>query len=173
MKRRLMVAKALVHNPPVLILDEPTAGVDVELRRLMWDYVRELHARGTTIILTTHYLEEAEELCDTIAIVDKGEIIACEPTAQLLSRLDYKTLIIVPREPLAAVPAELAMHDAKLRNDGTIAITFKPAETGIGRLLEKARAAGIGIADLSTKSPDLEDVFIALTSDRSTATATG
>lgn len=173
MKRRLMVAKALVHNPPVLILDEPTAGVDVELRRLLWDYVRVLHERGTTIILTTHYLEEAEELCDTIAIVNHGEIVACEPTAQLLSRLDYKTLIITPREPLHAVPAELAMHDAKLRPDGTLAITFKTAETGIGRLLEKARAAGISIADLSTKSPDLEDVFIALTSERVATPVTG
>jgi ABC-2 type transport system ATP-binding protein len=166
MKRRLMVAKALVHNPPVLILDEPTAGVDVELRRLLWDYVRELHAKGTTIILTTHYLEEAEELCDTIAIVNHGEIVACEPTPNLLSRLDYKTLIITPREPITEVPQDLKMHDAKLRSDGTLAITFKTAETGIGRLLEKARAAGIGIADLSTKSPDLEDVFLALTSDR-------
>ncbi len=173
MKRRLMVAKALVHNPPVLILDEPTAGVDVELRRLLWDYVRELHAKGTTIILTTHYLEEAEELCDSIAIVNHGKIIACEPTPQLLSRLDYKTLIIVPREPLAAVPPELAMHDAKLRSDGTLAITFKTAETGIGRLLEKARAAGISVADLSTKSPDLEDVFLALTSDTPQVTVTG
>lgn len=173
MKRRLMVAKALVHNPPVLILDEPTAGVDVELRRLLWDYVRELHTRGTTIILTTHYLEEAEELCDTIAIVNHGEITACEPTPQLLSRLDYKTLIITPREPLIAVPAELAMHDAKLREDGTLAITFKTAETGIGRLLEKARAAGISVADLSTKSPDLEDVFIALTSERTPMPVTG
>jgi len=173
MKRRLMVAKALVHNPPVLILDEPTAGVDVELRRLMWDYVRELHAKGTTIILTTHYLEEAEELCDSIAIVNHGEIIACEPTAKLLSRLDYKTLIITPREALTAIPPELAMHDPKLRPDGTLAITFKTAETGIGRLLEKARAAGISIADLSTKSPDLEDVFISLTSDRTVTTATG
>jgi len=169
MKRRLMVAKALVHNPPVLILDEPTAGVDVELRRLLWDYVRELHSRGTTIILTTHYLEEAEELCDSIAIVNHGEIVACEPTPKLLSRLDYKTLIITPREPLAAIPAELQMHDAKLREDGTLAITFKTAETGIGRLLEKARAAGISVADLSTKSPDLEDVFLALTSDRAPA----
>jgi ABC-2 type transport system ATP-binding protein len=166
MKRRLMVAKALVHNPPVLILDEPTAGVDVELRRLMWDYVRELHTRGTTIILTTHYLEEAEELCDTIAIVDRGRIVACEPTPKLLSRLDYKTLIITPREPLTAIPAELAMHDPKLRPDGTLAITFKTAETGIGRLLEKARAAGISVADLSTKSPDLEDVFLSLTGDK-------
>lgn len=173
MKRRLMVAKALVHNPPVLILDEPTAGVDVELRRLMWDYVRELHARGTTIILTTHYLEEAEELCDTIAILDRGEIIACEPTPALLSRLDYKTLIISPREPLMAVPAQFALHDARLRSDGTLAITFRTAETGIADLLEKARAAGIAIADLSTRSPDLEDVFIALTSDRAKATATG
>lgn len=166
MKRRLMVAKALVHNPPVLILDEPTAGVDVELRRLMWDYVRELHAKGTTIILTTHYLEEAEELCDTIAIVDRGRIVACEPTPKLLSRLDYKTLIITPREPLTAIPDELAMHEPKLRPDGTLAITFKTAETGIGRLLEKARAAGISVADLSTKSPDLEDVFLSLTGDK-------
>ncbi|MBI1401036.1 ABC transporter ATP-binding protein [Hyphomonas sp.] len=173
MKRRLMVAKALVHNPPVLILDEPTAGVDVELRRLLWDYVRELHAKGTTIILTTHYLEEAEELCDSIAIVNHGEIVACEPTPKLLSRLDYKTLIIEPREPLTEIPAELAMHDAKLRPDGTLAITFKTAETGIGRLLEKARAAGISVADLSTKSPDLEDVFLALTSDQASVTATG
>lgn len=173
MKRRLMVAKALVHNPPVLILDEPTAGVDVELRRLLWDYVRELHAKGTTIILTTHYLEEAEELCDTIAIVNHGEIVACEPTARLLSRLDYKTLIITPREPLAAIPAELAAHDAKLREDGTLAITFRTAETGIGRLLEKARVAGIGIADLSTRSPDLEDVFLALTSEKAPMPATG
>lgn len=173
MKRRLMVAKALVHNPPVLILDEPTAGVDVELRRLLWDYVRELHAKGTTIILTTHYLEEAEELCDSIAIVDHGKIVACEPTPQLLSRLDYKTLIIVPREPLEAVPPELAEHDAKLRTDGSMAITFKPAETGIGRLLEKVRAAGISIADLSTKSPDLEDVFLSLTGNKAAATATG
>jgi ABC-2 type transport system ATP-binding protein len=172
MKRRLMVAKALVHNPPVLILDEPTAGVDVELRRLLWDYVRELHAKGTTIILTTHYLEEAEELCDSIAIVNHGEIVACEPTPKLLSRLDYKTLIIEPREPLTEIPAELAMHDAKLRPDGTLAITFKTAETGIGRLLEKARAAGISVADLSTKSPDLEDVFLALTSDQASVTAT-
>lgn len=165
MKRRLMVAKALVHNPPVLILDEPTAGVDVELRRLLWDYVRELHAQGTTIILTTHYLEEAEELCDTIAIVNHGEIVACEPTQQLLSRLDYKTLVIEPKEPLAAVPAELAGLDAKIRPGGNLAITFRTSETGIGRLLERVRTAGISIGDLSTEAPDLEDVFISLTSE--------
>ncbi|MFN4023650.1 MAG: ABC transporter ATP-binding protein [Hyphomonas sp.] len=165
MKRRLMVAKALVHNPPVLILDEPTAGVDVELRRLLWDYVRDLHAQGTTIILTTHYLEEAEELCDTIAIVNHGEIVACEPTQQLLSRLDYKTLVIEPKDPLSAVPPELAGLDAKIRADGSLAITFRTSETGIGRLLERVRTAGISIGDLSTEAPDLEDVFISLTSE--------
>jgi len=164
MKRRLMVAKALVHNPPVLILDEPTAGVDVELRRSLWTYVRELHDNGTTIILTTHYLEEAEELCDSIAIVNHGEIVACEPTPTLLSRLDYKTLVITPKEPLNAVPEALSGMDATLRPDGDLAITFRTSETGIGRLLETVRANGIGVGDLVTEAPDLEDVFIALTS---------
>lgn len=164
MKRRLMVAKALVHNPPVLILDEPTAGVDVELRRSLWAYVRELHAKGTTIILTTHYLEEAEELCDTIAIVNHGEIIAAEPTPQLLKRLDHKTLKLVPKAALNAVPETLSELDAVIREDGSLAITYRASETGIGRLLEKVREAGIGIADLATEEPDLEDVFVALTS---------
>ncbi|KCZ56931.1 ABC transporter ATP-binding protein [Hyphomonas chukchiensis] len=165
MKRRLMVAKALVHNPPVLILDEPTAGVDVELRRSLWTYVRELHDRGTTIILTTHYLEEAEELCDTIAIVNHGEIVASEPTPKLLARLDYKTLVITPREPLAAVPAGLAAFDARIRDTGALAITFRTSETGIGRILEQVRASGISIGDLVTEAPDLEDVFLSLTSE--------
>ena len=163
MKRRLMVAKALVHAPPVLILDEPTAGVDVELRRSLWEYVRELHAKGTTIILTTHYLEEAEELCDTIAIMNHGEMIASESTPQLLKRLDHKALKIVPKEPLDSIPELLAGQDAVLRPDGSIAITYRSSETGIGRLLEKVREAGIGIADLATEEPDLEDVFVALT----------
>ncbi len=163
MKRRLMVAKALVHTPPVLILDEPTAGVDVELRRQLWDYVRELHARGTTIILTTHYLEEAQELCDRIAIVNHGEIIACEPTEQLLRRLDQKTLCVVPSEPLDKVPDALAALDAKLRPDGALTITYRTGETGIGNLLEQVRAAGVSISDLATQEPDLEDVFVSMT----------
>ncbi|MFN5614296.1 MAG: ABC transporter ATP-binding protein, partial [Brevundimonas sp.] len=100
MKRRLMVAKALVHNPPVLILDEPTAGVDVELRRQLWEYVRKINAEGVTILLTTHYLEEAQELCDTIAIVNRGEVVACEPTDQLLRRLDTRNVVVTPAEPL-------------------------------------------------------------------------
>ena len=164
MKRRLMVAKALVHNPPVLILDEPTAGVDVELRRSLWVYVRELHAAGTTIILTTHYLEEAEELCDQIAIVNHGEIIACEPTPQLLKRLDQRRLVITPRESVATIPDTLGNLSAELTGNGDLAITFRSEETGIGRILEQVRNAGIGIADLATEEPDLEDVFVALTS---------
>ncbi len=164
MKRRLMVAKALVHAPPVLILDEPTAGVDVELRRSLWAYVRELHAKGTTIILTTHYLEEAEELCDTIAIINHGEMIAAEPTPSLLKRLDHKTLNLVPETALTKVPDALASLDATLRDDGSLAITYRSSETSIGQLLENVREAGLAIADLATEEPDLEDVFVALTS---------
>ena len=165
MKRRLMIAKALVHNPPVLILDEPTAGVDVELRRSLWQYVRRLHEAGTTIILTTHYLEEAEELCDHIAIINHGEVIASEPTGQLLKRLDQRILRVTPREPIEAVPASLAGLDAKLLNSGDLEIAYRSSETGIGRILEQVREAGIGVADLSTDQPNLEDVFVAMTSE--------
>ncbi|MEM1088130.1 MAG: ABC transporter ATP-binding protein [Pseudomonadota bacterium] len=164
MKRRLMVAKALVHNPPVLILDEPTAGVDVELRRSLWAYVRELHANGTTIILTTHYLEEAEELCDEIAIISHGEVLAQEPTPKLLARLDQRLLKITPRERLTAVPESLSHLDAKIVDD-VLCITFRNTETGIGRLLEQVREAGIGVADLTTEQPNLEDVFVAMTTE--------
>lgn len=165
MKRRLMVAKALVHNPPVLILDEPTAGVDVELRRSLWAYVRELHANGTTIILTTHYLEEAEELCDEIAIISHGEVLTQEPTPQLLSRLDQRLLKITPKDPLTTLPESLTGLDAEIREDGILCIKFRSGETGIGRLLEQVRAAGIGVADLATEQPNLEDVFVAMTSE--------
>ena len=165
MKRRLMVAKALVHNPPVLILDEPTAGVDVELRRSLWAYVRELHANGTTIILTTHYLEEAEELCDEIAIISHGEVLAQEPTPQLLARLDQRLLRITPNAALTAIPESLADLNAKLSDDGVLNITFHSSETGIGRLLERVREAGISVADLSTEQPNLEDVFVAMTTE--------
>ena len=164
MKRRLMVAKALVHNPPVLILDEPTAGVDVELRRSLWAYVRELHARGTTIILTTHYLEEAEELCDEIAIISHGEVLTQEPTPQLLARLDQRLLKITPRDTLTAIPTNLSDLDIELTQSGEICITYRSSETGIGGLLERVRTAGIGIADLATEQPNLEDVFVAMTS---------
>ncbi len=166
MKRRLLIAKALVHNPPVLILDEPTAGVDIELRRQLWDYVRELHARGTTIILTTHYLEEAESLCDRIAIIHNGEITANEDKATLMGRLDQKTLIITPEASLSNIPAILADMNTNLRDDGTLAITYRTGQTKMADLLGQISQAGIGIADLRTEEPDLEDVFMALTYER-------
>ncbi|MEA1940791.1 MAG: ABC transporter ATP-binding protein [Pseudomonadota bacterium] len=169
MKRRLLVAKAMVHTPPVLVLDEPTAGVDIELRRQLWAYVRELHARGTTIVLTTHYLEEAQELCDEIAIIDQGEVIACEPKETLLKRMDSKTLVIDPVEPLTAVPAELADYDAEIREDGALAITYRYGEQSVAEMIEKFRASGARIDDLRTEEADLEDVFLALTYNREPA----
>ncbi len=163
MKRRLLVAKALVHSPPVLVLDEPTAGVDIELRRQLWDYVVELNNQGVTIVLTTHYLEEAQELCDQIAIVNHGEVVACEDKATLLKRLDSKTLVIDPVEPLRAVPAGFEGDDAELREDGSLAITYKYGQASVARLIETYNASGARIADLRTEEPDLEDVFLALT----------
>ena len=162
MKRRLMVAKAMVHQPPVLILDEPTAGVDVELRRQLWSYVLGLNRLGVTIVLTTHYLEEAQELCDTIAIVNRGEVVACEPTKQLLRRVDTRTVVVTPQAPLSAVPA-LAGFEGRLRPDGHLAVSFKSADAGVEEVLAAVRAAGVHIKDLATEEPDLEDVFMSLT----------
>ncbi|MDZ4760029.1 MAG: ABC transporter ATP-binding protein [Alphaproteobacteria bacterium] len=164
MKRRLMVAKALVHSPPILILDEPTAGVDVELRRQLWEYVRRLNADGVTIVLTTHYLEEAQEMCDTIAIINKGEVTACEPTPNLLKRLNYKTLVVWPEQAITSAPAALIDLDTAIRKDGAMAITYRMGETSIEKLLARLRDAGVAISDLATEEPDLEDVFVALTS---------
>ncbi len=163
MKRRLLVAKAMVHAPPVLVLDEPTAGVDVELRRQLWDYVRSLHARGVTIVLTTHYLEEAQELCDTIAIIHHGQVIACEPTRNLIGRLDRKTLVVTPQSPVT-----LPLHGFEdltfaMRSGGAIALTYKTGEHSVEELLDRVRASGIAIKDLSIDEPDLEDVFVELT----------
>jgi ABC-2 type transport system ATP-binding protein len=162
MKRRLMVAKAMVHQPPVLILDEPTAGVDVELRRQLWAYVQELNQRGVTIVLTTHYLEEAEALCDTIAIVNHGQVVACEPTRTLLGRIDTKAVVVTPETPLTTAP-QLIGFEGKLRPDGRLAVTFKTEAANVESVLNAVRAAGVGIKDLSTEEPDLEDVFLALT----------
>lgn len=163
MKRRLLVAKALVHNPPLLVLDEPTAGVDIELRRQLWEYVVRLNEAGVTIVLTTHYLEEAQELCDQIAIVNHGQVVACESKDQLLKRLNRKTLVIEPGEPLSAVPAGFEHADAVIRKDGALAITYKVGEASVARLIETYHASGGRIADLRTEEPDLEDVFLALT----------
>jgi ABC-2 type transport system ATP-binding protein len=162
MKRRLMVAKAMVHQPPVLILDEPTAGVDVELRRQLWEFVVGLNRQGVTIMLTTHYLEEAEALCDTIAIVNRGAVVACEPTPSLLRRMDSRAVVITPVQPLASAPA-LGPLEGKLRPDGRLAITYKPDQASFEDVLAAVRQAGVAIKDLATEDPDLEDVFMALT----------
>jgi ABC-2 type transport system ATP-binding protein len=162
MKRRLMVAKAMVHAPPVLILDEPTAGVDVELRRQLWEYVKGLHAQGVTIVLTTHYLEEAQQLCDHIAIVNRGQVVASEPTPVLLSRLDTRAVVITPQDPILSAPA-IDGFDARLRPDGRLAVTYKTGAASVEQVLAAARGAGVSIKDLATEEPDLEDVFLALT----------
>ncbi|PHR62713.1 MAG: multidrug ABC transporter ATP-binding protein [Robiginitomaculum sp.] len=164
MKRRLLMAKALVHSPPVLVLDEPTAGVDIELRKQLWNYVRELNARGATIILTTHYLEEAQELCDTIAIINHGEVVACEAKEKLLKRMDHKTLTIQPKERLEQIPQSLSDLQAELDEAGALHIRYRAGTQSVGQLIEQVRASGISISDLQTQEPDLEDVFLSLTS---------
>jgi len=162
MKRRLMVAKALVHNPPILILDEPTAGVDVELRRQLWEYVRRLNAEGVTILLTTHYLEEAQALCDTIAIMNRGEVVACEPTPQLLRRLDTRNVVVTPESAVEA-PPKLKGFEAVVRPNGTFVVTYRKGQSSVEQVLAAVRAADVTIADITTEDPDLEDVFLALT----------
>lgn len=169
MKRRLLVAKALVHNPPVLVLDEPTAGVDIELRQQLWDYVRELHARGTTVVLTTHYLEEAEELCDTIAIINHGDVVCCEPTGQLLKRIDEKEVIITVSDALENVPAPLAGFKSTLRDRHHLAVQISQADANVGEVLAAVQTAGLTITDIATDETDLEDIFLQLTSSRGEA----
>ena len=164
MRRRLLVAKAMVHSPPILVLDEPTAGVDVELRQQLWDYVRTLNALGTTIVLTTHYLEEAEAMCDRIAIINHGQVIACEPTPQLLARISDKRLVITPAEPVGQVPASLTQFNVERLRDGRLAVQYSPADTPVMMLIDRFKDAGIQIADISTEESDLEDVFLQLTS---------
>jgi ABC-2 type transport system ATP-binding protein len=162
MKRRLMVAKAMVHNPPVLILDEPTAGVDVELRRQLWRYVQALNAKGVTIVLTTHYLEEAQELCDRIAIVNRGEVVACEAKSTLLQRIDTRSVVVTPEEPLLVAPP-LVGFETRARPEGAFSVTYRTGESSVEQVLAAVRAAGLHIRDIVTEDPDLEDVFVALT----------
>ena len=166
MKRRLMVAKAMVHNPPVLILDEPTAGVDVELRRQLWNYVVELNRKGVTIVLTTHYLEEAQELCDQIAIVNRGEVVACEPTSTLLQRLDTRNVVVTPAEPLMVAP-DLPGFETRARTGGAFQVTYRTGQSSVEQVLAAVRATGLHIKDIATEDPDLEDVFVSLTTNAS------
>lgn len=163
MKRRLLLAKALVHMPPILVLDEPTAGVDVELRQMLWSRVRMLNERGVTILLTTHYLEEAEELCDRIAIINHGRIIVDEDKRTLLGRLDNKEMRFTLDREIAALPAQLAGVSATLEDPRTIRIRYSTKDIGAGALIAMVQSAGLGIADLTTDQSDLEDVFLNLT----------
>ena len=163
MRRRLLVAKALVHSPPVLVLDEPTAGVDIQLRQQLWSYVTDLNASGVTILLTTHYLEEAEQLCDRIAIIDRGRVVADEEKTALLRRLDSKVLTIATDRVLAVVPAELVAFHAELKDARHLVVHYRPSRATVGTILDGVRAAGITVVDVTTEEADLEDVFLRLT----------
>lgn len=163
MRRRLLVAKAMIHRPPVLVLDEPTAGVDVELRQQLWTYIRRLNEDGTTIVLTTHYLEEAEELCDHIAIISHGELVASESKEQLVARLDQKTVAIRVDGEVGELPQSLRDMGAEVDMLGRIAFTYRPSQQSIGWLLGAVTGAGYSIADISTEESDLEDVFLSIT----------
>jgi len=167
MKRRVMIAKALSHEPRILFLDEPTAGVDVELRRAMWDMVRGLRSRGVTIILTTHYIQEAQEMADRIGVINKGEIILIEEKALLMKKLGSKKLMLQLRNPLPSVPADLEQWQLDLTADGTeLVYTFdtQRERTGIATLLSKLGEHGISIRDLQTSESSLEDIFVSLVS---------
>jgi ABC-2 type transport system ATP-binding protein len=165
MKRRVMIAKALSHEPRILFLDEPTAGVDVELRQDMWKMVRRLRESGVTIILTTHYIEEAEEMADRIGVISKGEIILVEDKTELMRKLGKKQLALSLQQPLAAVPAALAGYDLSLAADGEeLVYTYdtKAERTGITALLQALADAGIRFSDLRTSQSSLEDIFVSL-----------
>jgi ABC-2 type transport system ATP-binding protein len=163
MRRRLMIAKAMVHSPPVLVLDEPTAGVDVELRQQLWDNIRLLNKAGVTILLTTHYLHEAEELCDRIAIIHKGRIVANEEKEILLSRSDGKDVRFRLDRDIDDLPASLARWSPSIEGKRTLAVRFSPRENSIGEIIEAVQGAGYGISDLSTDERTLEDIFLKLT----------
>ena len=172
MKRRVMIAKALAHDPDILFLDEPTAGVDVELRRDMWNMVRRLREDGTTIILTTHYIEEAEEMADRVGVINKGELILVEEKNELMKKLGRKVLNLQLAEPLTAVPAELSDWKLELSADGaqlTYEFDAKADRTGVPSLLLALRDAGIAFKDLDTHQSSLEDIFVGLIHEKKAA----
>ncbi|WP_269500230.1 ABC transporter ATP-binding protein [Castellaniella sp. S9] len=165
MKRRVLIAKALSHEPSILFLDEPTAGVDVSLRKDMWALVRALRATGVTIILTTHYIEEAEEMADRVGIINKGRIVLVEDKATLMRKLGQKQLIVRLREPLRGIPAALADWPLSLSEDGASLIYsygVPPRDGGVARLFEALGAQGLAVADLETTQRTLEDIFVDL-----------
>ncbi len=163
LKRRFMIAKALIHRPQLLLLDEPTAGVDVELRHGLWEFVREINQQGTTILLTTHYLEEAEVMCDRIAIMNHGELIALEETQKLIRRLSRRQLRVWLEQPLQEVPAILEQYLPQLKEDGNVLLLNLPAGEGAGKILTLLAESGLRVRDVETDQSGLEEVFIHLT----------
>jgi ABC-2 type transport system ATP-binding protein len=164
MRRRLLVGKAMVHDPPVLVLDEPTAGVDVELRKQLWDLVRDLRARGTTILLTTHYLDEAEQLCDRIAIIHHGRVVAHGTTEELLREVDDKSMSLTLMEKVGEVPPDLAALGLALAEPGRLAFRYRPSRTQVATVFAAIAAHGLTIRDVTSEETDLEDLFLQLTS---------
>ena len=160
MRRRLMVAKAMVHNPPVLVLDEPTAGVDVELRRSLWAFVKLLNAAGTTVLLTTHYLEEAEELCDRIAILDHGALVANDTKDNLLRRLDNKQITLRVDRELDVVSEIMRAQGWQIAGPRELVVNYKPSEVAVGALLRTVQMHGYAILDVTTRETELEDIFL-------------
>ncbi len=170
MKRRLLIAKAMVHAPPVIVLDEPTAGVDVELRRLLWELVAELNAEGVTVVLTTHYLEEAEQLCDRIAIINHGKLITNKPTRELVEMAREKIVVLTFDRDVAALPASPSFLKCETAGERMVQITYNKDKTNAGEVLAAVQAQGFAIVDVTTREADLEDVFVSLTSaDRQAA----
>ena len=162
MKRRLLVAKAMVHSPPILVLDEPTAGVDIELRRELWNYVRELNRKGVTVVLTTHYLEEAEQLCDRIAIIHRGKVIANEPTRELIAKAQDKAVVVTFDRDIDTVPTAPCFENIALVDPRTLEITYRKDRVNAGQVLATLAAEGLAVVDVSPRDPDLEDVFLSL-----------
>ncbi|MHA7820874.1 MAG: ABC transporter ATP-binding protein [Erythrobacter sp.] len=163
MKRRLLVAKAMVHSPPILVLDEPTAGVDVELRRQLWELVTEMNREGVTVVLTTHYLEEAEQLCDEIAIINHGELIAHKPTRELVDMAREKIVAVTVASDLAAAPSHDAFRKVELAGSRGVEVTYDKDELSAGQVLAILQGQGLTIEDVTTREADLEDVFVQLT----------
>jgi ABC-2 type transport system ATP-binding protein len=163
MKRRLLVAKAMVHSPPILVLDEPTAGVDIELRQQLWAYVRQLNKEGVTVVLTTHYLEEAQELCDRIAIINHGEVIANTDKISLMAGAAEKKIVVTVDRDMDSVPTQLAAFQSEQRGGRQLAVSYDKRTAEAGKILTLLNDAGYGIADVSTEEADLEDVFLTLT----------
>jgi ABC-2 type transport system ATP-binding protein len=163
MKRRLLVAKAMVHSPPILVLDEPTAGVDIELRQQLWDYVRSLNRQGVTVVLTTHYLHEAEELCDRIAIINHGRLIANETTRTLVGMAQEKVVEVTVDRDIVTPPQNACFDKIQLSGERTLIITYRKDRVNAGEVLDALQREGLGLVDVSTREADLEDVFLNLT----------